>query len=78
MADRPDLDAMRTMAANWTPNAPGINEQRCWAFTAKLVRQARFAAEMARINNHPNAARKRREADLLEARYGAGETVPKE
>ena len=43
--------------------------------TAKLVRQARFEAEMARINNHPNTARKRREADLLEARYCAGETV---
>ncbi len=43
--------------------------------TAKLVRQARFEAEMARINNHPNAARKRREADLLEVRYASGETV---
>ncbi len=43
--------------------------------TAKLVRQARFEAEMARINNHPNAARKRREADMLEARYGDGETL---
>ena len=43
--------------------------------TADLLRRARQEADDAEWNNHPNAARKRREADMLEARYGAGETL---
>ena len=43
--------------------------------TADLLRRARQEANDAEWNNHPNAARKRREADMLEARYGDGETL---
>ncbi len=43
--------------------------------TAALLRRARQEANDAEWNNHPNAARKRREADMLEARYGDGETL---
>ena len=43
--------------------------------TADLVRQARRRADDAAWNNHPAADRLRREADDIEARYAAGETV---
>ncbi len=43
--------------------------------TAALLRRVRQEASDAEWNNHPNAARKRREADMLEARYGDGETL---
>ncbi len=43
--------------------------------TADLVRQARRIADEAEWAGHPSADRKRREADAIEARYGAGETL---
>ncbi len=43
--------------------------------TADLLRRARAKAKLSRLAGNPNAARLEREADMLEARYGAGETV---
>lgn len=43
--------------------------------TADLVREARQRADDAEWNNRPNAHRLRREAEMLEERYGAGETL---
>ncbi len=43
--------------------------------TADLVRQARRIADEAEWSGHPSADRKRREANAIEARYTAGETL---
>lgn len=43
--------------------------------TADLVRKAREKADASWWTGHPAAHRHEEEARLLEARYGAGETV---
>ncbi len=43
--------------------------------TTRLVKRAREMADEAAWFDKPNAERLRREADMLEARYGSGETV---
>ena len=54
MGERPDLDAMWTMVANWTPSAPGINEQRRWAFMVLLGYCRELEAENKRLQEAAN------------------------